>query len=109
MKGRVPNPQSFGDIVEVLTKGSHAGPEALARVANSRKAALVQELRRYGEDSVASKVEVLPNTKVDSIHRRGMTISLSGHPILLSLCLAAVEEIEGASRPLARRRRKSVT
>ena len=109
MQGRALKPQELHDIVEIVTKGSIAAPATLARAAANRRAALVRELKRYGEDAVASSVEALPDDRVDSIHNKGMAIAFTGFHIPMSLCLAAVEEIEGASRPLVRKRRKSAT
>jgi hypothetical protein len=53
-------------------------------------------------------VETLPAATIDAIYARGMKIAFGGTVMLKSFCLAAVEEVEGAVRPLARKRRKSV-
>ena len=107
--GRALEPQELDDVVQLVTKGSNAPASTLRRVAETQRAALVVELRRYGEDAVASKVESMSAARVGSIHARGMKIALTGTMLLTALCLAAVEEVEGLSRPLARKRRKPAT
>jgi hypothetical protein len=107
--GRALEPQELEDIVQFVTKGSKAPASALRRIVEAQRAALAAELRRYGEDAVALKVESLPAARVESIHTRGMRIAFTGTKILAALCLAAVEEVEGLARPLARKRRKPAT
>jgi hypothetical protein len=107
--GRALDFQELDDVVQLVTKGSKAPASTLRRVAEAQRAALVAELRRYGEDAVALKIESLPASKVESIHARGMKIAFTGIMLLTALCLAAVEEVEGSSRPLARKRRKPAT
>jgi hypothetical protein len=107
--GRATKPQEVDDFVQLVTKGSRAPAAALARIADSQRSALAAELRRYGEDAVASQVELLPNARLNSIYARGMRIAFKGTMILTALCLAAVEEVEGSARPLARKRRKPAT
>ena len=101
--------QESSDVVEFVTKGADSSPAVLARALAAQRAMLASELRRYGEDEVALKVEKLPAAKIASIHNRGMAIAFTGLHIPMSLCLAAVEEVEGKSRPLAGKRRKSAT
>ena len=107
--GRALVPQGLDDVVQLVTKGSKAPTSTLRRVAEAQRAALVVELRRYGEDAVASKVESMPVGRMGSILARGMKIAFTGTMLLTALCLAAVEEVEGLSRPLARKRRKPAT
>ncbi len=107
--GRALKPQEFDDVVQFVTKGSKAPTAALSRIAEAKRVALAAELRRYGEDVVASKVESLPAARVDAIHARGMRIAFTGMKVLAALCLAAVEEVEGSARPLARKRRRPAT
>lgn len=93
-------------VLEFMTKGPQAVPAATAVVATSNRKALAADLRSYGEDSVASALEAATDETVLSIAQRGIQISFVGENIPRSLCLAAVEIIEGQSRPLARKRRK---
>ncbi|GAB3540482.1 hypothetical protein GCM10027343_09610 [Noviherbaspirillum agri] len=71
---------------------------------------LCAELVAFGEDAVATKVAKLSKGRLAEVFRRAgeldaqSSASSHGH----SLCLAAVEIVEGASRPLARRRRRSI-
>jgi len=95
--------------VQIVTRGANATPDVLARAENARRTTLARELRRYGEDRIASLVESLPPKRVKSIYGRHFKFASAGKHAYLSLCMAAVEEIEGNARPLARKRRKSVT
>ena len=99
----------LSDVVHYVTNGPNSAPAVLARVTKAKRTALVGELRRYGEDAVATDVEALSDATIDSIHRHGMSIASTGIMIPLALCLAAIAEVEGVSRPLARKRRKSAT
>ena len=101
--------QEIDDFIQVVTKAATTSPDVLEREAKAKRTSLASELRRYGEDGIASRVEALPPEVVDSIQRRAMTIAYSGKHFYLSMCLAAVEQVEGVARPLARRRRKSAT
>lgn len=94
--------------IELMTKGPEADPAAAALVASANRKALAAYLRSFGEDSVASAVEAASDRTVWFIGQRGIQISFSGENIPRSLCLAAVEVIEGRSRSLARKRRKRV-
>jgi len=103
--GRALKPQELDDLVQLVTRGSKAPAATLRRTVDAQRNSLAAELRRYGEESVASKVESLPDAQIQSVHARGMKIAFTGTKILTALCLAAVEEVEGLSRPLARKRR----
>jgi len=95
------DPQALDDIVAFVTKGSAAPADTLARIADAQRTALIAELRRHGEGSVAARVEGLTDSQVAAIHSRGITIAYTGLSLPLSFCMAAVEAVEGASRPLA--------
>ena len=107
--GRASKSQEIDDLVQLVTKGSKAPAAALRRIVEAQRTALAVELRRYGEDAIASKVESLPATRVESIYARGMKIAFAGTKVLAALCLAAVEEVEGSARSLARKRRRPAT
>lgn len=93
-------------LLEFISKGPQGAPADTAVVAASNRTALAADLRSYGEDSVASALEAATDDTVLSIAQRGIQISFTGENIPRSLCLAAVETIEGQFRPLARQRRK---
>jgi hypothetical protein len=75
----------------------------------AKQASLAADLRRFGEDAVAIKVESLSAVEIDSVHARGMKIAFAGTPLLKAVCLAAVQTVEGKARPLARKRRRAAT
>ena len=93
-------------VLQFISKGPQGAPAATDVVAASNRTALAADLRSYGEDSVASALEAATDDTVLSIAQRGIQISFTGENIPRSLCLAAVETIEGRLRPLARKRRK---
>ena len=101
--------QEIHDVVEIATKGSKGSSASLARLADAKRASLAAELRRFGEEAVATKVESLSAAKIDAIHAQGMQIAFTGTMLLKACCLAAVEAVEGAARPLARKRRRAAT
>jgi hypothetical protein len=103
------DPEDFREALEIMSKGVNAPPALLAKMAISHRKLLAGELRRYGEDSVASAIEAAADRAVLSVAPRGIQIAFSGGSIPRSLCLAAVEVIEGKSRPFARTRRKRAT
>jgi hypothetical protein len=101
--------RSLDAVLHLITKGPVAAPAAAAVVASSNRKAIAADLLRFGEDDVASAVKAASDGTIWAISKRGGEIALSGENIPRSLCLAAVEIIEGNSRPLARRRRKRAT
>jgi hypothetical protein len=107
--GRALKPQELNDIVQFITKGPKAPAASLARIVEAKRSSLAVELRRFGEDAVAVKVESMPAADIDSIHALGMKIAFTGTPLLKAFCLAAVQTVEGESRPLARKRRRAAT
>jgi hypothetical protein len=109
--GRALNPQEIHDVVEIITKGPKASVSTLVRIVETKRASLAAELRRYGEETVATKVESLPAASVDAIYAQGMKIAFTGTGTMLlkAFCLAAVEAVEGTARPLARKRRRAAT
>jgi hypothetical protein len=109
LRRRAVTQQEIDDLVQIITKGANAAPDVLARAENARRTTLARELRRYGEDRIASLVESLPSKRVESIYGQHFKFAYAGKHAYLSLCMAAVEEIEGNARPLARKRRKSAT
>jgi hypothetical protein len=96
-------------VVELISKGPAGAPIETAVAAASNRKALVSELRSFGEDSVASAIEAAADEIIWAIGQRALQIAFSGEKIHRSLCLAAVEKIEGKARPLARKRRKRAT
>lgn len=93
-------------VLEFISKGPQGAPAATAVVAASNRTTLAADLRSYGEDYVASALEAATDDTVLAIAQRAIQISFTGENIPRSLCLAAVETIEGQLRPLARKRRK---
>jgi len=94
-------PEALGDIVAIITKGADAPADALSRVAKNQRTSLIAELLRHGERAVADRVEGLTDSQVAAIYSRGVTIAYTGMSLPLSFCMAAIEAVEGASRPLA--------
>ena len=109
MTGRDSMRTDIRHIADVITKGPKDSPAAAAHVHKSNRKALAIDLRAFGEDSVASAVEAVSPAKLSEIHARGMRIAFTGANISHSLCLAAVEVLEGKPRALARKRRKRAT
>lgn len=105
----VVNPTFLNAVLELISKGPVGAPDEAAVVVASNRRAMVSELRSFGEDSVASAVEVAEDEIIWAIGQRAMQIALSRENIPRSLCLAAIENIEGRPRPLARKRRKRAT
>jgi len=106
---RALKPQELHDVVQFITKGPKAPAGTLARIVEAKRASLAADLRRFGEDAVAVKVESLSAVEIDSIHARGMKVAFAGTPLLKAFCLAAVQTVEGKARPLARKRRRAAT
>jgi len=107
--GRALKSQELNDVVQLITKGPKAPAASLARIVEAKRNSLAADLRRFGEDAVAVKVESLPAVDIDSIHALGMKIAFTGTPPFKASCLAAVQIVEGKARPLARRRRRAAT
>jgi hypothetical protein len=101
--------QELHDVVQFITKGPRAPAPTRARIVEAKQASLAADLRRFGEDAVAIKVESLSAVEIDSVHARGMKIAFAGTPLLKAVCLAAVQTVEGKARPLARKRRRAAT
>jgi hypothetical protein len=106
---RALKPQELHDVVQFITKGPKAPAVSLARIVEAKRSSLAADLRRFGEEVVAAKVESLPAVDIDSIHALGMKIAYTGTPLLKAFCLAAVQTVEGKARPLARKRRRAAT
>ncbi|HEV2270574.1 MAG TPA: hypothetical protein VGR92_14050 [Steroidobacteraceae bacterium] len=102
----MPDPTFLDAVVELIGKGPAEAPAAAVIAATSNRKVLVSELRAFGEDSVASAIEVAADEFIWAIGQRAMQLAFSGESIPRSLCLAAVEKVEGQARPLARKRRK---
>jgi hypothetical protein len=107
--GRTSISASVSAAVELAANGPVAAPDAAALIAKSNRAGLAEQLRSFGEDSVASAVEAASDETIWRISKRGVEIAFSGENIPRSLCLASVEIIEGKPRALARRRRRRAT
>ena len=107
--GRALKSQELNDVVQFITKGPNASAASLARIVEAKRSSLAADLRRFGEDAVAVKVESLTAVGIDSIHALGMKIAFAGTPLLKAFCLAAVQTVEGKARPLARKRRRAAT
>lgn len=103
------DPTLLNAVVELVSKGPMGAPVEATVVTASNRKALVSELRSFGEDSVASAAEAASDEIIWTIGQRALQIAFSGESIPRSLCLAAVEKIEGQGRPLARKRRKRAT
>lgn len=94
------------DLLAHSAKGPAASIPGQA-IIRSNRSGLAFELRSYGEDAVALAVEAAPDKTIWAISKRGGELMFSlGENIPRSLCLAAVELIEGKARPLARKRRR---
>jgi len=100
------DPTFLDAVAELIGKGPARAPAKRAVVAASNRKALVSELRSFGEDSVASAIEVAADELIWAIGQRATQLAFSGENVPRSLCLAAVERIEGQARPLARKRRQ---
>jgi hypothetical protein len=74
-------------------------------VLHTPRKALIEDLKAYGEDSVAKKIRGLSKGEYDRLSEIAFTHSLSGMLLAKALALAAVEVVEGAPRELMRRRR----
>ena len=93
---------------------SHGGGSGQALF---EKATLESALWSYGEDDLVARVAAgLPRGDVEKIGQRCAELEIttnpaksdgSGYPFDTALALAAVEVLEGARRPLARKRRRS--
>ena len=103
------DPTFLDAVVEFIGKGPAGAPAEAAVVAASNRKMLVSELRSFGEDSVALAIEVAADEIIWAIAQRATQLAFSGENIPRSLCLAAVEKMEGQTRPLARKRRKRAT
>jgi hypothetical protein len=71
---------------------------------------LCSELVAFGEDAVAAKVATISRAKLAEIFRRAGELDTRAGSSSRgkSLCVAAVEVVEGTARPLARQRRRSI-
>lgn len=100
------DPTFLDAVAELIGKGPAGAPAEAVVAAASNRRVIVSELRAFGEDSVASAIEVATDEFIWAIGQRAVQLAFSGESIPRSLCLAAVEKIEGKARPLARKRRK---
>jgi hypothetical protein len=104
------DPQVTSDLLAHLAKGPAASFAPDQALIGSNRSGLALELRSYGEDAVALAVEAAPDQTIWAISKRGGELMFSsGENIPRSLCLAAVELIEGKARPLARKKRRRAT
>jgi len=104
------DPQVISDLLTQLAKGPAASTAPGPALLGSNRSGLASELRSFGEDAVALAVEAASDQTIWAISKRGGQLMFSsGENIPRSLCLAAVELIEGKARPLARKRRRRAT
>ena len=69
-------------------------------------APLVRELRAFGEDETAEWLDQVDDATHDNVSRLAMKALLKEQMTIdKAICLAAVEVLEGNSRPLRRKRR----
>ena len=69
-------------------------------------APLVRELRAFGEDETAEWLDQVDDATHDNVSRLAMKVLLKEQMTIdKAICLAAVEVLEGISRPLRRKRR----
>ena len=102
--------QVLNDLMAHVAKGPLALTLPGTALLDANRRGLLLQLLSYGEDAVASAVEKASDETIWSISKRGGQLMLSsGENIQRSLCLAAVELIEGNARPLARKRRRRAT
>lgn len=96
-------------ITRLVANNQLASPNEDVEVQAWNREALATELLAYGEDTVASRISSATVDELNEIHKRGREIAFSGEEInlLRAQCLAAIKVLEGAARPLARKRRKS--
>jgi hypothetical protein len=109
MKRSTIDPTFIANPLAYIANGNHVSNIPDAAVVGSNRKVLAQELRSYGEDAVALAVEVASDEEVWAICKRSGKLMLTSDNIPRALCLAAVEIIEGRSRPLARRVRRRAT
>ncbi|WP_285701961.1 hypothetical protein [Actinomadura sp. NBRC 104412] len=66
------------------------------------------DLLSYGEDHLAGRAAGITDDQLRRIGERGLQLVLSDAQgkLYLAIAMAAVEVLEGAPRPLARKRRK---
>ena len=67
---------------------------------------LVDDLREYGEDTVAARVFTLSEEQYQRLSEIAYRHALTGMLLAKALALAAVEVIEGKPRALRRKRRQ---
>lgn len=79
--------------------------DASSFVSTSREL-LQADLRTYGEEELASRVPYLDDAAMRRIGEVALPHACTGMLIAKALALAAVEVLEGASRPLKRGRRR---
>ena len=104
------DPQVLDDLMAHVAKGPAASTAPRPALLGSNRRGLALELRSYGEDALALAVEAASDETIWAISKRGGELMFSsGEKISRSLCLAAVELIEGNARPLARKRRRRAT
>ncbi|MCA9623171.1 MAG: hypothetical protein KC731_29330 [Myxococcales bacterium] len=72
---------------------------------NTPRKKLVEDLKTYGEDQVATKIRGLSKRDYERLSEIAFTHALTGMLVAKALALAAVEVVEGAPRDLARKRR----
>ena len=78
-------------------------------ILSTTRTALVADLRAFDEDSVADAIPKLSDSELSRLFERAGVIDQRENSSSRSLCLAAVEIVEGKKRPLARKRKKSAS
>jgi hypothetical protein len=107
MKRGVVDPQVLNDLLTFTSKRATDSTLPGPALLGSNRSAIALQLRSYGEDAIALAVEAASPETIWAIPKRGGQLMFSsGESIPRSLCLATVELIEGAARPLARKRRR---
>jgi len=109
MKRRVSTPKDFDEILGVTLGPGVSVPGSGRMLVTATRQQLVTALQTFGEDAVAGQVTSLSDARMRKLYQRAGEIFADQSNYVRALCLAAVEVIEGLSRPLVRTRRKNAT
>jgi hypothetical protein len=106
---RLNTQEDIAEMLGVALRNSSVPGKPGAVLAVSTRKDLAVDLRSFGEDAVASEVLALSDAQFHDLYEIAGAKYLKEGGIVRSLCLAAVELVEGRQRPLTRKRRKRAT
>ena len=109
MRRRETTPDDIREILKIVLSQDGPSPDSAKIMATATRQQLVIGLRAFGEDAVAARVSSLSDADMRKLYQRAGSTYLTQNGYVRSLCLAAIEVVEGQSRPLARKRRKRAT